>query len=595
MILGITFDQWLIFAVLAFILIALYFELIGVSFTFVIAVAIFGVFHIVSPSEILAGFANPNVAVIILLLLIGDILQKTGVLEQLFNWVFKKVKTLKGFTVLMFPVVSVLSAFLNNTPLVAVSMPYVTSWGKRNNIAVSKLLIPLSYAAIIGGCATLIGTSTNLIVNGLVAEQHIIPDMPTLALFDFAWVGVPMIIVGALYMVFFGTRILPSKQAAIEHFTSGQREYLVHAFIRNDSNLIGKTILEAGLRDLKGLYLAEIIRGEDEVPAVSHDTVLEKGDMLVFSGDTENILEFFNTQKGLSLAEAGMMLKKKRTEIVEIVISHNSSLISSSPKEINFRAQYDAAVLSVYRNGERINGKMGNVVLKAGDALLIYAGEDFISRTKNSQDFYFISKVRDYEYIERYKTITLITGLILAITLSALNFISLFMALILLVIVCLFLGLTSPKELPKSIDYNLALIIVMSLALGIGIQKTGAADLIAHSFINLFRPFGPTGILLGVYIITTVLAAYITNKASVAIMFPIALTIALQLNLDPKPFVLVVAYSSAANFMTPVGYQTNLMVYGPGKYSFTDFFKVGFPLTVLYMVVAVTILSWMYF
>ena len=586
-----TFQQILVFLVLAFILVSLYKEILGPSFTFMVAIAVLGVFGVLTPAEILSGFANEQIAVIIMLLLLGDVIRKTGAVENIFDKFFRSARSYRGFLSRMTISIAGFSAFLNNTPLVALMMPYVHSWCRRNNISPSKFLIPLSYAAILGGSATLIGTSTNLIVNGLVVDQKIIPGMPPLQMFDFVWVGVPMILLGYVYLLFFGEKLLPSKTDVISEFSTKSREYVIEAKVRSNSHLIGKTIEEAGLKKLRGLYLVELVRDSYHYAPITPKVVLEKDDLLIFAGDTDTIPDLISSSSGLSVPEVGMLVKKRKTEVIEIVVSQNSSIINKSVKEINFRGQYDAAILAVHRNGERISRKIGDVVLKAGDVLLLFAGEDFVSRTNNTQDFYFISKVKDFVKLEPYKLAVLLGGTFLAIILSVFNVISLFMGLLIVILASLALKITNPKELPKGIDYNLGLIIVLSLALGIAMIKSGTADMIANLIITIFKPLGLTGLLFGIYFITTVLAAYVTNKAAVAIIFPISLTMSVNLGLNPEPFVLIVAYAAAANFMTPIGYQTNLMVYGPGGYSFKDFFKVGFPLTILYMIVTVFILK----
>jgi di/tricarboxylate transporter len=590
-----TFELIVVFVVILFILFSLYQELLGATFTFVIAVVTLGFFGILTPREILSGFANEQVAVIILLLLIGDTIRQTGVVEILFDRIFKSAKSYRGFLSRMTLIISSFSAFLNNTPLVAVMMPYVNTWCKKNNISPSKFLMPLSYAAILGGCATLIGTSTNLIVNGLVVDQKIIPELKSLNIFDFAYVGVPMIIIGFLYLLFFGEKLLPSKQDIVDDFSKNTREYLVEAEIRKNSKLIGKTIEEAGLRNLKGLFLVEIIRKSFKIASVKPNIILQQDDLLIFAGDTETIAEMINSDIGLRLPSVGMLYKKKQTEVVEIVISHNSSMINKTVKEIRFRAKYDAAVIAVHRNGERISGKIGDIVINPGDVLLLFTGADFVSRSNHTQDFYFISKVKDFKKLEAYKTWTLLGGIVAVIFLAAFKVVSLFMGLIVLLMVLFSMKIAHPKELSKAIDYNLALIIVMALALGTAMIKSNAAELIADFIINIFLPLGKVGLLFGIYLITAFLAAYITNIAAVAIIFPISLTMASNLELNPIPFVLVVSFAAAANFITPHGYQTNLMVYGPGGYSFKDFFRVGFPLTMIYMVVTVFILHLIYF
>lgn len=591
----ISFDLILVFIVLVFIIVSLYREILGASFTFMIGVIVLGIFGVLTPREIISGFANDQVAVVIMLLVLGDIFRKTSVIENVFDRLFRSARSYKGFLRRMTLIVSAFSAFLNNTPLVAIMMPYVYSWCKKNNISPSKFLIPLSYAAILGGSVTLIGTSTNLIVNSMVEEQNVIPSLHSLQMFDFIWVGIPMVVIGFLYLMLFGDRILPNHEDLIDQFKKQSREYVVEAKVRSNSHLIGKTVKEAGLRDLEGLYLVEILRRSFTISPVTSDIMLDKGDILVFAGETDRILDLISSKSGLLLPEVGMLSKKKKAEVVEIVVSQNSALINKAVKNFNFRGSYDAAVLAVHRNGERIEGKIGNVVLRAGDVLLLYTGEDFLSRTTSTQDFYFISKVRDFVKLEWYKIAILFGGTFLAILLSVFHIISLFMGLIIIILASLVMKITNPKELPKSIDYNLAMIIVLSLALGTAMIKSGAAVLVANAIITVFMPMGKIGILFGLYLITTLLAAYITNKAAVGLVFPIAITMAQNLDINAVPFVLTVAYGAAANFMTPIGYQTNLMVYGPGGYSFKDFFKIGFPLTIIYMLVTVTILTLVYF
>lgn len=590
-----SYDQIVVFIVLLFILISLYREILGPAFTFMIGVIALGVMGVLTPKEILSGFANEQVAVVIMLLVLGDIIRRTAVMERIFDRFFRYAKSYKGFLSRMMLLISGFSAFLNNTPLVAVMIPYVHNWCRRNNISPSKFMMPLSYAAILGGCATLIGTSTNLIVNGLVVEQNISPDLHELKIFDFVWVGFPMMIIGYLYMTLFGHKLLPDKPDLITQFSTTRREYLIEARIKDKSQLIGKTVEEAHLRAQTGFYLMELWRRGYKITEFTDDLLLDKGDLLVFAGDTQVIADMIKSETGLSIPEVGMLSKRSRMEVIEVVVSQNSNLIGNSVRETNFRSRYDAAILSVHRNGEMLKGKTGEAVLKAGDVLLLYTGEKFVTRSTQTEDFYFISRVREIRKTEWWKNAILLGGLLIAIALSALRVFPLFMSLLILLMISLVMKLTTPRDIPRSIDYNLAIIIVLSLALGTAMVKSGAADLVARGIINLFSPLGKTGILTGIFFITSILAAYITSKAAAAIVFPISVATAVTLDLNPVPFVLVVAYGAAANFMTPVGFQTNLMVYGPGGYSFRDFFKVGAPLTLLYMITAVILLSIIYF
>lgn len=591
----ITFDLVLVFVVLLFILISLYWNLMGISFTFLIGVIALGIFGIVTPSEIISGFGNEQVAVVILMLLFSDVIRKTDIIEFTFDRLFRKVRTYQGFVGRMALAVAAFSMFLNNTPLVAVMMPYINSWTKRNNFAPSKFLIPLSYASILGGSATLIGTSTNLIVSSMVIDQTIIPDLEPLSMFDYAWVGIPMILVGTLYLVLVGNRLLPSRPGFLSDTIEATREYVIEAKVRSRSHLTGKTLCESGLLDIKGLKLIAIIRDSVRIVDIPADLVLDHEDTLVFKGETHNIAELINAKSGLILPEVGMLTRMRRANVNEVVVSQNSVLINKSVRDTNFRGRYDAAIIAVHRNGERIEGKIGNVVLKAGDVLLLFAGENFVSRSKDSFDFYFISRVTEYLNLEWYKSLILIGGLSLVIVLAALNVISLFMGLILMILASMLLKVTHPKDIPSNIDYNLAMVIVLSLALGTAMMKSGAADLVANGVISAFFPFGKVGVLIGVYFITALLAAYITTKAAVAIVFPIALSVAQQLGVSGMPFVLAVSYAAACTFITPHGYVTNLMVYGPGGYTFKDFMRIGLPLTLIYMAVAVFVLTLVFF
>jgi len=591
----ISFDLILVFLVLAFILVCLYYKLLGISFAFLIGVITFGIFGVLTPGEIISGLGNEQVAVVILILLFSEVIRKTSIIENTFDRMLRQVKTYRSFSGRMVMIVAAFSTLLSNISLVAILMPYVHNWAKRNNVYPSKLLIPLSYAAILGGSATLIGTSTNLIINGMVEEQTLFPGMATLQILDFALVGFPMIILGTVYLLWAGKWLLPSRKAIVDELQTHNREYVIEAKVKSNSHLIGKTIAESGLSEIQGLVLVAILRKSFRITSVPSDVILDKGDILIFTGETQNIADLITTNSGLMLPEVGTLTRMKRAEVVEVVISQNSALIQKTVRDSNFRGKFDAAIIAVHRNGERIEGRLGRVVLKAGDVLLLFAGENFISRTSDTNDFYFISKVREYLKLEWWKTGILIGGSFLVILLAVLNVISLFMGITIMIVISLILKVTSPKEIPASIDYNLALIIVLSLALGTAMIQSGAAAIIANGVISVFLPLGKTGVLFGIYLITTLLTMLITSKAAIAMAFPVALSVAYILAINPVPFVLAVAYAGAATFLSPYAYATNLMVSGPGGYAPRDFYRMGFPITLLYMVVALAILSKVYF
>ena len=592
---NINYEIIAVIVVLVFILVSLYLKLFGIGFTFILSVLFLGVIRVLTPTEIIHGFANEQIAVIIMLLLLGDVFRQTSLLDILFDKIFRNTKKPRTFLMKITALVAVLSAFLNNTPLVILLMPYVHKWSKRNKVSASKFLIPLSFAAILGGCATLVGTSTNLVVNSLIEEQTIIPDLEPLGMFEFAYVGVPMIIVGIAYLLLVAYRLLPSNPNIIDAFSEKSREYIVELQIKENSALVGKTIKEAQLRNLEGLYLFEIIRNDNNSIVALPETILQEKDILLFTGDTATIADMVKATPSLRIPSVGMFSRKKRTEVVEIVVSHNSSVIDKTIKSVNFRSKYDATVIAVHRNEEKLSGKIGSFEMKAGDVLLLLSGEEFSPRLKGTSDFYVISKIKKIQRLGVLRSIILAGGTLLIILLSALGVIKLFMGVVLVLTISMMMKITNPKELARNIDYDLALIIVLSLALGTAVQKTGLAEILATFVIKVFAPMGIVGLLSGIYLITGIMAAYITNKAALAVVFPISITMAQSLGYDPIPFALVVSYAAAANFMTPIGYQTNLMVYGPGRYSFKDFMIVGFPLTALYMIVTVLILRYVYF
>ncbi|MBE0654301.1 MAG: SLC13 family permease, partial [Bacteroidales bacterium] len=429
-----SFDLILVFTIILFILISLYWGILGPSFTFVIGISVLGMFGVLTPGEILSGFANEQIAVVIMLLLIGDIIRQTAVIEVIFDKIFRHAKSQTGFMNRMVGIMSVLSAFLNNTPLVAVMMPYVNSWCKRNNIAPSRFLMPLSFAAILGGCATLIGTSTNLIVNGLVEDQTILPGLKPLKIFDFTSVGLPMMVLGFLYFWIFGKRLLPDRGIEVTASGGASREYIIETKVRMGSHLVGKSLKEAGFVIDKSFNLLEIIRDEIKILNFTDDFILSSDDILIFSGDTSLVVQMIESKSGLQIPEVGMMSRRKKTEIVEIVISQNSSLIGKTIKTVNFRSKFDAAVIAVHRNGVVLLEKLNTIMLRAGDVVLLFAGEDFLVRSDNTMDFYFISKVRGFVKMEWYKTTALLGGLFLSIILSSFGIIRLFMGLIVIII-----------------------------------------------------------------------------------------------------------------------------------------------------------------
>jgi di/tricarboxylate transporter len=469
-------------------------------------------------------------------------------------------------------------------------MPYVTSWSKERGVAPSKLLIPLSYAAILGGCITLIGTSTNLIVNGLAIDA----GFESLSIFDFTAVGLPMLVIGIAYLTIFGNKLLPDTRKSDSKLTPNSREFFVETMIKEGSNLIGITVENGGLRNLKGLYLVEIIRKNKSIAPVTPDEVLETDDALIFAGETKSVEEIKKSDLGLTLPKVVDRMLAQKSSINEVVIAFNSSLIGKIVKETNFRARYDAAIVAIHRNGERLTGKIGDIQLEAGDVLLVFSGSDFLSRANNNQAFYILSHIEEPKDINVIKVSAVFFALLIAIILSATTGLSLTIGVSAVLLLGILLKIMPLNEIRKGLDFDLIVLIAFGLALGKAMINSGASFFLADSVLGINQFLSPTFLLMFIFIITNVLAAYITNKAAVAVLFPISIALAAELGLDPIPFILIVSFGAAANFITPIGYQTNLMVYGSGGYVFKDFLKIGWPLTLIYMVVSALILSFIY-
>lgn len=580
-------------AALVLLLVFLYKEVLRPAVTFILVIALLMVCRVISPEEALAGFANEQLWIIVLLLLLSNTLSKTTLINDLFSTTFKGVSSARGFIGRMVLSVGLPSALLNNTPLVAMTMPFIDSWSKRRNIPSSQVLMPLSYISILGGCVTLLGTSTNLIVNGLAVEY----GEESLGVFDFAAVGSVMLLLGSIYVLFTFRKLLPANAPIMEQAES--REYFVEAMVRKGSKLIGQDIQSAGLRQLDGVFLAEVNRGDQQFRPVEPTLVLEEGDGLIFVGDTERVLDITSPELGLSLPKHTEMPLGDMKEVVEVVLAPQSSMRGIAVKDSDFRGRFNAAILAIHRNGQRVEGKIGDIVLEAGDAMLVIAGGDFLGTLKRTRDFYLVSKVKGLHDISRSASWLLFIGLISAIVLSVADLVPLFTSLVVLTMGTVISGMQPPAELRSKVDVDLILIIAMGLALGKAMINSGVADASANALIGALTTggVGHTNNLLligGFFLITNLLAAFMTSKAAVAITLPIALSTAHGLGLPVTPFILVVAFGGAANFITPIGYQTNLMVYGPGGYSFADYLRFGLPLTLLYLVVCTLVLGWQF-
>ncbi|WP_156290953.1 SLC13 family permease [Oceanobacillus salinisoli] len=551
---------------------------------------------LLTTEEALKGFSNEGMLTIALLFIVAGAVQKHGIINQLaYKWLADS-KTVKGSMLKFFIPTAAFSAFLNNTPIVVTFTPMIKKWAEENNLAPSKFLIPLSYVTILGGTLTLLGTSTNLVVHGMLLDL----GLEGFSLFQLAVVGVPITIIGFIYLFTIGYRLLPDKMGFRNQIQAESREYIAEMKVESGFRNINKSVQDAGLRELKGLYLIEIIRGDERISPVKSTTIIQEGDRLIFTGLISTIADL-QKMKGLTLETGSDLelddLKNGSTLLVEAVVSHQSSLLAKSIKESKFRSRFDAGVLAVHRNNERVKSKIGDIVLKPGDTLLLLAGSDFIEKYQESSDFYVVSSLNAPSRLQENprKGWFSVGILILMIGLVTFGVLSMFKAMALSVLLMLLFKVIRVEEAKKYVQFNILLLIASAFGIGTVMTKSGLAQLIAEALLSIGKPLGVVVILMFLYVLTNIFTELITNSAAAVLMLPIGIEMADSLGISYVGFAVVIAIAASASFITPIGYQTNLIVYGPGGYKFKDYMKIGIPLSLLVMITTVTIVSWIWF
>ena len=554
-----------------------------------------GFVQIITPQDVFSGFINPGTLTIGALFIVAEAMRETGVLDNIGRWLFGRADDEKGALIRIMTPVAGLSAFFNNTPIVAMLMPAVNDWCRKHNVSPSRLLMPLSFIAILGGTCTLIGTSTNLAVDGLMFDEvqlrpELAESLRPILLFEMAWVGVPFALLGGGYLVFIAPRLLPARRDMMGQVEAAPREYLADMKIESECRLIGQDLEEAGLRNLAGLFLTEITRREITISPVPPDTVMQEGDVLTFAGLVSSMVDLERIQGLVPVADENYEVsafERRSKQLCEAVISPRSPLIGHSIKYADFRSAYNSAVIAVHRGGGRIRGRIGDIVLRAGDTLLLQTGNRFARVHHNNPDFYLVSKVQGARAVRHEKMPIALALMVLLVILMAIPQVPIVYAAFSVAGLLVATRCIGAVEARESIDWPTIFTIGASFGIGVALKKSGAALAIADQFVAIVGGLGPRAVLLSVYLLTSLFAAIVSSKASAVLMFPVALAIALGMDVDPRPFVLAIMFAAASSFSTPLGYPTNLMIYGPGGYKFTDFVRVGLPLNILLMFIAV--------
>ncbi len=541
-------------------------------------------------NEYVSGVSNPAILSVFILIIITAGVNDHFNLAGFFESLFGKTGNQRSFIWRMGLSVSAISSVMNNTPVVAMMMPYVYQWGQKHNINPSKLLLPLSYSAILGGVITLIGTSTNLVLNGLLLENGAAP----LGFTDFLIPGVLITLGCLLFMFAFGSWLMPDKNTTKKSLTEEVREYLVETRVTAKSGWEGKTVEKAGLRQLESVFLTEINRGKIRLAPVKPTDTLMDGDVLIFAGETAVTLAFINKTKELELSKTSQFELADGTEIIEAIVLQNSGLDRRTVKQIGFREKYDAAIVGIHRLGEKIGGKIGSVHLRTGDLLLINAGAEFRERASRTNDLLIVNSLKSRKELANWKLLLFITSVLLTAGLLFAGVMDLLAGLLFILAVQLLLSMTNVERIKKNISFELLSILISALALGKALISTGAADYLSHVVFANAHTWDPMWVLGGVFASTFVLTSLITNVAAISIIFPVVFSLT-TLNIIPaQALYLTAAFGASCCFATPFAYQTNLMVMEAGNYNFKDFMRLGLPLSVVYAFIFLTFVAFKY-
>lgn len=530
---------------------------------------------IITAQEAFQGFGNSAPITVAALYILARGVEKTGLMQPVLSALLGP-RGGSGSLGRLTASSAAASAFLNNTPLVAMLIPPVTDWAERTGQSPSRYLMPLSYAVILGGAVTLIGTSTNLVVSGLLDAKMGRP----MAMFEITPFGLPAALVGITVLILTSSRLLPERRPARKDLEQEFREFSLSMRVIPAGPLEGKTVEEAGLRNLQGVFLVELERDGEPIGPVSSSTYLRGEDRLCFVGRVDQVVDL-TAMRGLESTEQQHLadFDTARHTFFEAVIGASSPLVGKTLKESQFRSRYQAAVVAIHRAGQRLNAKPGDVELRAGDTLLMLADPGFRNRWRDRNDFLLVSQLGGTPpgITRKAGLVALVMGLVVFV--AGGGFLPMLEVALVGAVALVAFGVLTATEARNAVDLDVIVMVAASFGLGAGMEKSGLSSAIAGGLIGVFDGLGPMGILFGIILATSLVTELVTNNAAAALMFPIAWATAQQIGADPRMFAMVVATMASTSFLTPIGYQTNTMVYGPGGYRFSDYARLGAPLT----------------
>jgi len=570
-------------------------EYFSIDVTALIILSSFFGMGYLTPSEAVSGFSNPAVITIGLLFILSSAIQKTGLLEYIVVTINRLVHSSKiiGLAAYYFTI-SIASSLINNTAIVAIFMPITIRLAHNYHVSPSKMLIPLSYAAILGGTLTLVGTSTNLLVNSIYMSYE---GSQPLGMFEFLKYGSIILVIGTVYLLFIAPRLIPSRTTTSSLTKSYHLGgYLTEMKVKKGSVLVGKSCFDRSINQNYDVTVLDIIREKKHIVKDIRRTILKEGDILFVRGTLENFLRMKEVEGVALLTDEKLTqseLEQEDNELVECLLTDDSGLVGKSLMSTNFRQIYGAFILAIRREGDIFRKKIAHMKLRAFDTLLVYGPSKKIASLSDGGNFIVLGKVQARLIKEKFWWVSIYVVLI-SIIFAAVGYIPIMKGAFLSVVILLSLKIITAQESYQSIHWQVIFLIAALIPIGIVIQKTGTADWIGNNISNFIFLFSselqPYVLLATIYFITMILTEISSNVATAIIMVPIAIAVSNQLGLEPRPFVFTVAFAASSSFITPIGYQTNLMVYGPGGYKFSDYTRVGLPLSLILLVSAVLII-----
>lgn len=586
-----TPEAWLTALVIVAILVALVAEVASPAVLVFAGVVVLLLTGVLDASEALSGFSNPAPFTVGALLVVAAAISKTGAIRPFTRWLLgAKGYTRRPMLRMLIPA-TFASGLMNNIPLVAMMIPEVSAWARKRGSYASRFLLPLSFGAILGGMLTLIGTSTNLVVAGQMSEVGLEP----FGFFELGQIGLPIAILGILTLVAFAPRLMRQHDTPRSSMADNRRDFSIDMEVTPGGPLEGLTVDEAGLRNLEGVFLVSVDHGDTVVAPANPRTVLHGADILQFVGNVDQVLDL-ESIKGLRHSEHHQVsqLSPGGPTYFIAAIGGDSPLVGRTLKQAGFRSQYQAAVVAIHRAGERLEAKLGDVVLRTGDALVVVSDSDFRDRWSGRSDFLLIADLDDEMRPAAPGGRLTLLVLALMVGLAATGVVPILHAALAAALLLIALRILTPSEARRALDLDVLGVIAAAFGLAAAVEGSGLGSAIADSLVQASGVFGETGVLLGVVLATVILTELITNNAAALLLLPIALSASEAAGVSPNGMAVAVAIAASASFLTPIGYQTNTMVYGPGGYRVSDYVKVGLPLTTIVVIGLVALVPLFY-